>query len=166
MERSIGFATEADTSDIAALRNRVSQYLARRYRLRPSCVTQEGVLREIATSRVLIFRKAHGIVATLRLATKKPWAIDVSYFTDVPALYLHNMAVDPEQQGRGLGRRLVEAAKVVAQKWPREALRLDAYDAEHGAGVFYEKCGFREVGRAVYRRVPLIYFEFLIGAKQ
>lgn len=30
------------------------------------------------------------------------------------------------------------------------------------AGGFYQKCGFREVGRVTYRNVPLIYFEMLL----
>ena len=33
---------------------------------------------------------------------------------------------------------------------------------EAGAGSFYAKCGFREVGRVRYRTVPLIYFEMLL----
>jgi hypothetical protein len=45
---------------------------------------------------------------------------------------------------------------------PGDAIRLDAYDAEAGAGEFYRKYGFREVGRASYRNVPLIYFERLL----
>jgi hypothetical protein len=50
----------------------------------------------------------------------------------------------------------------VARAWPSQAIRLDAYDATAGAGRFYLKCGFREVGRVTYRKVPLIYFELLL----
>jgi hypothetical protein len=39
---------------------------------------------------------------------------------------------------------------------------LDAFDRPSGGGRFYEKCGFTEVGRAVDRGVPLIYFEFVL----
>lgn len=53
-------------------------------------------------------------------------------------------------------------AERVAQEWPADAIRLDAYDAEAGAGDFYRKCGFREVGRVSYRGVPLIYFERML----
>ena len=103
------------------------------------------------------------LVGTLRLSTKMPWAIDRAYFTAVPrALYLHDMAVSPEVQGRGVGRRLVREAVLAARAWPSNAIRLDAYDAPAGAGPFYASCGFREVGRVTYRKVPLIYFELLV----
>src|SRR5690606_5606877 len=100
------------------------------------------------------------IVGTLRLATRKPWAIDLAYF--VPAehpLYLVDMAVTPGVQRRGIGRRLLEAAVRTAEGWKADAIRLDAYDHPAGAGPFYAKCGFTEVGRSAYRDVPLIYYE-------
>jgi GNAT superfamily N-acetyltransferase len=56
----------------------------------------------------------------------------------------------------------VEEALRLARAWPADALRLDAYDAEAGAGTFYRKCGFREVGRVTYRSDPLIYYELLV----
>src|SRR6266704_6980657 len=94
------------------------------------------------------------------LPPKKPWAIDTSYFTSVPkALYLTSMAVHPVRQGKGVGRQLMDKAESMAKAWPSNAIRLDAYDAKAGAGTFYAKCGFREVGRAIYRKTPLVYFE-------
>jgi hypothetical protein len=50
----------------------------------------------------------------------------------------------------------------VCKQWPADALCLDAYDADAGAGGFYSKCGFTEVGRATCRNTPLIYFERLM----
>ena len=99
----------------------------------------------------------------MRLASKKPWAIDPGYFTAVKrAIYLTDMAVDPASQRKGVGRALIDQALVVARDWPANSIRLDAYDAPAGAGAFYAKCGFREVGRIVYRKTPLIYYEKLI----
>jgi len=114
-------------------------------------------------SRVLGARDNREIIGTLRLATKKPWAIDQSYFKTVSRpLYLRDMAVSPDLQCRGIGRQLVEEAKTAAQAWPREAIRLDAYDNDAGAGAFYAKCWFLEVGRKTYRGVPLVYFELML----
>lgn len=116
-------------------------------------------------SRVLIARRGTRIVATLRLATKKPWAIDTAYFSAATRpLYLTSMAVHPDAQGKGVGRLLLKKAEAAARAWPADAIRLDAFDAEAGAGPFYAKCGYREVGRVKYRGNPLIYFELVLPA--
>ena len=45
-----------------------------------------------------------------------------------------------------------------------DAIRLDAFDAKAGAGGFYAKCGYTEVGRTSYRNAPLIYYQLLLPA--
>lgn len=112
---------------------------------------------------MLVARSGGRIVGTLRLATKKPWAIDRKYFTQVRRpVYLTDMAVDPAVQRTGIGRQLLEYAASVTRSWPADAIRLDSYDANAGAGPFYAKCGLREVGRVTYRGTPLIYFEMVL----
>ncbi len=76
------------------------------------------------------------------------------------------MAVTPARQRQGIGRWCLEQAKRAAKDWPADALRLDAYDAEAGAGGFYARCDFAEKGRVTYRGVPLIYYEWLMGAQR
>jgi len=71
--------------------------------------------------------------------------------------------VSPDVQGQGLGRRCLDEARAIAKAWPADAIFLDAYDTAAGAGEFYRKCGFREVGRVTYRGTPLIYYEWLVG---
>jgi len=125
--------------------------------------TEAGMARTVRSARVLVARDGGGIVGMLTLATRKPWAIDTAYFTPVARpLYLVNMAVDPTGHGRGVGRRLLAHAAAVARTAPAESIRLDAYDAPAGAGPFYAKCGYREVGRVTYRGTPLIYYELLL----
>ena len=163
---SVMAATEADAAELAILRTDVAADLTKRFGQGhwSAPVTEHGELRNIKTSRVLVARDEEAaIIATLRLATKKPWAIDKTYFSIVDQpLYLTDMAVAPAMQRQGVGRRLLEEARVVAAAWPCDAIRLDAYDSAAGAGPFYAKCGFREVGRIAYRGVPLIYFELLL----
>lgn len=165
MDLTFAIAAESDAAELAALRTRVAERLTAEYGRGhwSSAVTERGVLRGVRTLRVLVAHRDGRIVGTLTLATKKPWAIDPAYFTPVrKCLYLLDMAVEPELQRNGLGRRLLEEARAVARALPAESIRLDAYDAEAGAGGFYAKGGFREVGRVVYRKVPLIYFESLL----
>jgi GNAT superfamily N-acetyltransferase len=169
MKVRVAIATEDDAAAIASLRTAVADALTvqfgRGHWSNP--VTERSVLRGIESSRVLVVRSQGAIVGTLGLQTKKPWAIDVKYFVGVRRpLYLCDMAVAPGLQRQGVGRRLIEEARAAARTWPADAIRLDAYDHAAGAGDFYTKCGFREVGRAVYRGVPLIYFELLLPSRR
>jgi GNAT superfamily N-acetyltransferase len=116
---------------------------------------------------VLAAHDGGAIIGTLTLQTKKPWAIDASYFKPCPkALYLINMAVAPDRQRSGVGRALLAEALVVARAFPADTIRLDAYDAPAGAGGFYRKCGYTHVGGKVYRGVPLLYFELMTGVER
>lgn len=165
MKLSISPATEADAASIAVLCTAAAERLTRDYGRGQwsSPTTEKSVLRDIQTSRVLVARGRSGIVGTLRLAAKKPWAIDTAHFVSVRRpLYLLDMAVAPGLQRRGVGRLLLEKAKEVAAAWPADAIRLDAYDALVGAAAFYERCGYREVARVTYRGTPLVYLELLL----
>lgn len=158
-------AREEDAAELVMLRNESAKKLTEKFGKGPwsgGC-TEKGVLFGMRTSRVVLAREKGRIAGTLSLQTKKPWAIDPAHFTKVQKpLYLVSMFVSVERQGQGIGRRLLEEAIEIARKWPAEAIRLDAYDANAGAGDFYAKCGFREVARAKYRDVPLRYFERII----
>jgi len=166
-----GIATESDVAELAAIRSAAATDLTARHGQGhwSRAVSESGQLRELRTSRVVVVRRrsqdARGpgsLVGTVRLATKKPWAIDVNYFTPVPrALYLQDLAIDPSYQRQGIGRLLIDTARNIALAWPAQSIRLDAYDGPAGAGNFYAKSGFREVGRVVYRGVGLVYFEWV-----
>jgi GNAT superfamily N-acetyltransferase len=158
-------ATPDDAAAVAALQNAAAGALTARYGEGhwSSLVTERSALLAQRHARVRIGRSGKRILTVLRLATKKPWAVDVSYFTPAKRpLYLTGMAVAVAHQGLGLGRLALEDALRVAQAWPADAIRLDAYDAEAGAGSFYASCGFRECGRVVYKSNPLRYYELLL----
>ncbi len=53
--------------------------------------------------------------------------------------YVHYLLVDPEYQGQGIGRRLVEMIKEHYRDYLR--IVLVAYNGETG---FYESCGFKK----------------------
>lgn len=166
---SFSLATEADAAAIAAIQTAAAEDLTRRFGQGPwsSATSERGVLvhlrRPHSFSKTLLGRTGSAVAGTLRLATKKPWAIDTAYFTSVPRpLYLVGMAVHPDFQGKGVGRRLLKEAEAIARAWPGDAIRLDAWDADAGAGGFYAKCGYRDVGHVSYKGVPHIYFELLL----
>jgi GNAT superfamily N-acetyltransferase len=158
-------AAVGDAEPIAHLRNAAAAGLTARHGRgwwSREC-TAKSVVSELRISEVYLLRARGSIVATFRLATKKPWVIDAAYFTRAKRVrYLQSLAVLPMNQGSGIGTKCLEAAVRFARSRGAEAIRLDAFDHAAGAGEFYRKNKFCEVGHVSYRGVPLIYFERLL----
>jgi GNAT superfamily N-acetyltransferase len=155
-----------DISTITAIENAAAGALTVRFGEGPwsRLVSERGTELGFRHARIRVGRlDGKRIVTALRLAPKKPWAIDVAYFTPVKRpLYLTGMVVGVAHQNQGLGRAALEDAVSIARAWPADAIRLDAYDGAGGAGEFYARCGFTPKGRAVYKGTPLLYFELLL----
>ena len=158
-------SVQSDAPELAALHTAANEDLTQRFGpgLWSSAATEKAMLFNMRHKRVIIARKGTRMVGALNLQTKKPWAIDVSYFTPVKkALYLTGMAVLPATQKQGVGRALLEEAANQTRAWPADAIRLDAWDADAGAGPFYARCGYRELAHTTYKGNPLIYFELVL----
>ena len=166
MELTFSIAETRDAPALVAMQNRVNEDLSLRYPGGPwqPNATERGMLFGMKHAKVLLALRGSEIAGMLRLQTKKPWAIDIAYFTPAKkAIYLTGMAVDPGFQGKGVGSAMLVEAVRVARDWPADAIRLDAYDREGGAGRFYARNGFVHRGRAVYRNNPLVYFEMVFS---
>jgi GNAT superfamily N-acetyltransferase len=162
---ALTLAVADDVTAIKALRNSTAEKLTAVHGRGnwSGHVSDKGVLFTMRNAKVFVARQRKQIMATITLSKKKPWAIDTKYFTKSKSpLYLTAMAITPQQQGKGLGRKCLAAVIDICKDSGADAIRLDAYDAAGGAGGFYQKCGFREVGRASYRDTPLIYYEMLL----
>lgn len=162
---SVQPASPSEAVDLARLHSNVADHLTDVYGQGPwsTRTSEKGVLFAMRTSKVFVARLGVEIVGTWRLTTKKPWAIDTSYFSiSRQPVYLLAMAVAPDRQRQGIGRKCLDEARRFAKAWPADAIRLDAYDAKAGGGGFYERCGGIERGRVTYRDAPLIYYEFLL----
>ena len=158
-------AVASDAEPIAQLRNAAAERLSAEHGQGywSGRSTAAGVLSRMKRSRVFVGVEGDQLVATLMLATRKPWAIDRSYFSAVTRpLYLTDMVVEPARQRRGIGRRCLDEVERLARDWTADAVFLDAYDGPAGAGAFYRRCGYRETGRVSYRGVPLVYLELLL----
>src|ERR1039457_251840 len=132
-------ATAEDALDIVALREAVAAKLTAQYGRGPwsGVSTEKGVLFDMRTSKVFVARQKSRLVATARLTTKKPWAIDPRYFSACARpLYLLSMAVAPDLQRQGIGRLCLAELEGICRQWPADAIRLDAYDSPAGAGPF------------------------------
>ena len=155
-------ATLDDVGVIVEIRSAAAHALGERFGDGPwaPAASDRGVAAGFRQSMFLLGFEGNAAVGTLRLSTRKPWAIDRVYFTPVARpLYLTDMAVHPNRQRLGVGRALLAEAERVTLAFPAQAIWLDAYGASAGAAGFYAACGFRECGRRSYRDVPLVYFE-------
>ena len=160
----LSLASESDAEEIAFLRNTVAADVAARSGSSAGArTTAKGVLYHLRLGQILIARHKGRIVGSLLLVKKKPWAIDVNYFTPVQSqLYLVSMNVDPALQRKGIGARLIEYAKATAKAGGYKAIRLDAFEEAPWAVAFYASCGFMERGRTIFRVARLVYFEYLL----
>lgn len=166
MRVTFGVAEERHARVIAAVRTAAARDLTARFGEGQWSgePTDRGVLASLRQSHVLVARSGSAIVGTCRLSRKKPWAIDTAYFEpSTRPIYLTDMAVRPDYQGAGVGRALLQEAERTARSLGADAIRLDAYDAEAGAGEFYANCGFLFAGRVLYRGVALLYFERVLN---
>ncbi len=165
MRIKLQLATPGDVADLIALHTSVVERLRADFGegYWVTKATEKGTLFTLRRASVYIARYRKKLIAHVNLTTRKPWAIDTKYFTPCrKPLYIIGMSVDPSFQRSGIGRQCIAEAIGIAKKWPADAIRLDAWEEAVGAGAFYRKCGFREVGRATYRIAPLIYFEMLL----
>ena len=79
MAVTVQFATEADIPELLQLRLSVDADQARRFGNDrwSTTINEKSVARGLKSSRVLIARRRGQIIGTLRMETKKPWAIDL-----------------------------------------------------------------------------------------
>lgn len=162
---SISLATSDDAAAIADVISEAAYDLTDKHGQGhwSAIASPKGVLTGMSKAKVLVAKTGNTVVGTLRLTASRPWVIDPAYFTPVPRpVYLVDMAVRPEYQRIGVGRALIEQAKAMATALSGDSIRLDAYEGVAGAGGFYEKCGFTQMGHILYKTVPHIYFEWLI----
>lgn len=149
----ITLARPADARAIVALRCAVARQMTARHgeghwSAMPS---RAEVTRQMRASQVFVARVDGQLVGTVRLATVNPHSMRSAGFTPVPvALYVLGMTVSEDYRRMGVGRALLAACKDAAHSRRAAALWVDTYAGAAGAGSFYLRCGFRQVGSLHY----------------
>jgi ribosomal protein S18 acetylase RimI-like enzyme len=92
----------------------------------------------IGAGAVSVFDDPDGAIAALVVLLPQP-----------DHLLLDNIAVRPDRQGTGLGRRLVAFAEAEARRLGYAELRLYTHATMTENIVLYTRLGFREIGRGL-----------------
>jgi GNAT superfamily N-acetyltransferase len=73
-------------------------------------------------------------------------------------LWVENVAVAPDQQGRGLGRRLLRHAEDEARRQGRHEIALLTNERYAANIAMYTRYGYRETHRVPHLGTDLVYF--------
>jgi ribosomal protein S18 acetylase RimI-like enzyme len=78
---------------------------------------------------------------------------------------IHRLAVHPDFQGQGMGKKLLRFAEEQARGAGGTSIRLDVFTGNPAAVGMYRRAGYAEVGtiRFPMRKVPYLCFEKSLG---
>lgn len=141
MELEIRCADLTDAADAAALVEIIDSYAR-------GPGGQNAPLSEAARAGLVSGLRAHGQALTL-LALERGRAVGAavclwgySTFAARPCLNIHDLAVLPEQRGRGIGGRLLAEIERRARRRGCCKLTLEVHDTNEGAKRLYRRAGF------------------------
>lgn len=80
-----------------------------------------------------------------------PWTADVPWFRDRDTAHFHQFAVDPQQQGKGVGQRLVAACEDWARKNGYRRMALDTAEPAGALRALYRRLGYGDVGQVQWQ---------------
>jgi len=83
-------------------------------------------------------------------------------YPSVKPLVIHRLAVHPDLQGKGVGKRLCKFAEEVAQERGCDSIRLDAYSTNRASNQLYLSLGYKKAEGFCYfhhNQYPFFCFE-------
>ena len=107
------------------------------------------LVNDLQTETLFAYREGDEILGDVVLnETQDEEYGDVSWSTsqDYRNIVVHRLAVRPDQQGRGLGRKLMDFAEQWARDNRYDAIRLDTYSQNPRNQRFYTNRGYRDLG--------------------
>ena len=99
---------------------------------------------------------------------QSPEYAQVDWAVSGPAMVVHRMAVDPQVQGQGVGRRLLAYAEELARSRGLPVMHVDTYSQNHRMQHLFERQGFCRRGEIHLHGRPLPYpcFEKILTAQR
>lgn len=122
---------------------------------------------DIKNNELLVFTKGDLLVGCIALCTKMDDVYkDVKWLTkDVKSLYVHRLAVDPQFQKKGIGKKLMDYAEDFAKKNNFISVRLDTFSKNKNNMRFYERRGYKRLEKVFFpeqSRFPFYCYELII----
>lgn len=122
---------------------------------------------DIKNNELLVFSKGALLVGCIALCTKMDDVYkDVKWLTkDVKSLYVHRLAVDPQFQKKGIGKKLMDYAEDFAKKNNFISIRLDTFSKNKNNMRFYERRGYKRLEKVFFpeqSRFPFYCYELII----
>jgi len=103
---------------------------------------------DIETGALYVIEINKKIVGCIMLSDVKDDSYkDVKWLTkDFKNLYVHRLAVNPDYQKKGHGRRLMDFAESFAVENNFTSIRLDTFSLNHRNNKFYKSRGYTQLG--------------------
>lgn len=122
---------------------------------------------DIKNNELLVFIKGDLLVGCIALCTKMDDVYkNVKWLTkDVKSLYIHRLAVDPQFQKKGIGKKLMDYAEDFAKKNNFISVRLDTFSKNKNNMRFYERRGYKRLEKVFFpeqSRFPFYCYELII----
>lgn len=145
-------ADPGDAEALAALRDEAAAWLLEQGYVQwvPGEYDGSRFAQSIARDEVLVVRDHGRIVATVTLTTNDELVWADRHRPD--ASYLHRLIVARSRSGQGLGTTILREVERRAQARGHGVLRLDTVELNADLAAYYERHGFRAVGRREYPR--------------
>jgi len=133
---AICYAREDDATAVVDLINLA--YVVESHFVSGPRIEEAAVSKRIAASEVLILREGGQLVATAHV------------HVDGDCGHLGLVSVHPDQQGKGLGRRIIDAAETAAMKNGADRMHLQVVNLRTELPDFYRRLGYVERGTSTF----------------
>jgi ribosomal protein S18 acetylase RimI-like enzyme len=121
------------------------------------------VEKDIATGGMYSIFKNHSLIGAIVMDEKQSPKYEMVDWNlkEEPILVIHRLAINPDLQGKGLGKSAMELAHQFAAENNYKTIRLDAYKGNVALINFYSKLGYQAVGEIPleYTAGPFVCFE-------
>ena len=115
---------------------------------------KEVFLNDLERDELFVYLVDAKVIGSIVISTyKDPEYEEVQWLTpDSSHYYIHRLAVDPEYQGKGYAKELMDFAEEMAVKNSIASIRLDTFSKNPRNNRFYVARGYKRLGDIYFRK--------------